>query len=64
MIFTILIILRKILCTKNEIKLYNDLIEIGFYDVFFEKNLHEYTWWDYRINKSNLNNGARIDHFL
>ena len=55
---------KKILCTENEIKLYNDLIKIGFYDVFFEQNLHEYTWWDYRINKSNLNNGARIDHFF
>ena len=55
---------KKILCTKNEIKLYKDLIEIGFYDVFYEKRLHEYTWWDYRINKSNLNNGARIDHFF
>ena len=28
---------KKILCTKNEIKLYNDLIEIGFYDVFLNK---------------------------
>ena len=37
MIFIILIILKKILCTKNEIKLYKDLIKIGFYDVFFEK---------------------------
>ena len=55
---------KKILCTKNEIKLYKDLIEIGFYDVFYEQNFHEYTWWDYRINKSNLNNGARIDHFF
>ena len=25
---------KKILCTKKEIKLYKDLIEIGFYDVF------------------------------
>ena len=55
---------KKILCTENEIKLYKDLIEIGFYDVFDEKHLNEYTWWDYRINKSNLNNGARIDHFF
>ena len=55
---------KKILCTKNEIQLYKDLIDIGFYDVFYEKNFHEYTWWDYRINKSNLNNGARIDHFF
>ncbi|MGB0404647.1 MAG: phosphoribosylamine--glycine ligase [Fusobacterium sp.] len=50
--------------TGNEIQLYKDLIDIGFYDVFYEKNFHEYTWWDYRINKSNLNNGARIDHFF
>ena len=32
--------------------------------MFFLKKFHEYTWWDYRINKSNLNNGARIDHFF
>ena len=24
-------------CTKNEIQLYKDLINIGFYDVFYEK---------------------------
>ncbi|WP_092486221.1 exodeoxyribonuclease III [Candidatus Ichthyocystis hellenicum] len=55
-----------ILCTPEEKSCFQDIINIGFIDVFREMNPKErqYSWWDYRGGSFRQNKGARIDHIL
>jgi len=45
---------------------FRELINFGFYDIYryFNKNLQEYTFWDYMSGSWQKNKGMRIDHFL
>ena len=47
-------------------KKYQELINLGFHDVYryFNKDKYEYTFWDYMAGSWQKNNGLRIDHFL
>ena len=47
-------------------KKYRELINLGFYDVYrhYNKDLEEYTFWDYFAGSWQKNHGMRIDHFL
>ena len=47
-------------------KKYRELINLGLNDVYryFNKEKHEYTFWDYMAGAWNKNKGMRIDHFL
>ena len=43
-----------------------ELINLGFQDIYryFNKDKHEYTFWDYMAGSWQKNHGMRIDHFL
>jgi exodeoxyribonuclease-3 len=47
-------------------KKFKELINLGFQDVYryFNKDKHEYTFWDYMAGAWQKNHGMRIDHFL
>jgi len=47
-------------------KKYRELINLGFNDIYrhFNKDKHEYTFWDYFAGSWPKNYGMRIDHFL
>ena len=47
-------------------KIYRELINLGFYDVYryFNKDKQEFTFWDYMAGSWKKNHGLRIDHFL
>ena len=47
-------------------KKYRTLINLGFHDVYrhFNKDKHEYTFWDYMAGSWQKNHGMRIDHIL
>ena len=47
-------------------KKYRELINLGLNDIYryFNKEKHEYTFWDYMAGAWNKNKGMRIDHFL
>ena len=47
-------------------KKYRELINLGFHDVYrhYNKDLEEYTYWDYFAGSWQKNHGMRIDHFL
>ena len=47
-------------------KKFFELINLGFSDIYryFNKDLEEYTFWDYMAGAWQKNNGMRIDHFL
>jgi len=47
-------------------KKFREIINLGFQDVFryFNKEKHEYTFWDYMGGSWQKNYGMRIDHFL
>jgi len=47
-------------------KKFKELINLGFQDVYryFNKDKHEYTFWDYMAGAWQKNYGMRIDHFL
>ena len=47
-------------------KKFKELINLGFQDVYryFNKDKHEYTFWDYMGGAWQKNHGMRIDHFL
>ncbi|MBS0186210.1 MAG: exodeoxyribonuclease III [Proteobacteria bacterium] len=57
---------EKILCTSEERQAFHALLHLGIFDAL--RCLHPkdplYTWWDYRANSYQRNNGLRIDHFL
>ncbi|MDC1311003.1 exodeoxyribonuclease III [Burkholderiales bacterium] len=56
----------KVLCTKQERDLYEELLEIGLCDSLdeFLDDLERFTWWDYRMNAFRRKLGLRIDHIL
>ena len=47
-------------------KKFRELINLGFQDIFryFNKDIQEYTFWDYMAGSWQKNHGMRIDHFL
>ena len=47
-------------------KIYRELINLGFYDVYryLNKDKQEFTFWDYMAGSWQKNHGLRIDHFL
>ena len=47
-------------------KKFRELINLGFQDIYryFNKNIQEYTFWDYMAGAWKKNHGMRIDHFL
>ena len=47
-------------------KKFRELINLGFQDIYryFNKNIQEYTFWDYMAGSWQKNHGMRIDHFL
>ena len=47
-------------------KKFNDLIKLGFSDVYrlLNKDKQEFTFWDYMAGSWQKNHGMRIDHFL
>lgn len=56
----------RILCSKIERQLFNQLLSIGFIDAFraIHKDERSYSWFDYRGKGFEKNHGMRIDHFL
>ena len=47
-------------------KKFRELINLGFQDIYryFNKDKHEYTFWDYMAGSWQKDHGMRIDHFL
>ena len=47
-------------------KKFRELINLGFQDIYryFNKDMQEYTFWDYMAGSWQKNYGMRIDHFL
>ena len=47
-------------------KKFRELINLGFQDIYryFNKDIEEYTFWDYMSGSWQKNHGMRIDHFL
>ena len=47
-------------------KKFRELINLGFQDIYryFNKDVQEYTFWDYMAGSWQKNYGMRIDHFL
>ena len=47
-------------------KKFKELINLGFQDIYryFNKDKHDYTFWDYMAGAWQKNHGMRIDHFL
>ena len=47
-------------------KKFRELINLGFQDIYrhFNKDVQEYTFWDYMAGSWQKNRGMRIDHFL
>ena len=47
-------------------KKFRELINLGFQDIYryFNKDMQEYTFWDYMAGSLQKNQGMRIDHFL
>ena len=47
-------------------KKFRELTNLGFHDIYryFNKNIQEYTFWDYMSGSWQKNQGMRIDHFL
>ena len=47
-------------------KKFRELINLGFQDIYryFNKDVQEYTFWDYMASSWQKNRGMRIDHFL
>ena len=47
-------------------KKFRELVNMGFQDIYryFNKDKHEYTFWDYMAGSWQKNHGMRIDHFL
>lgn len=56
----------KILCSDQERKHFNDLLNLGLSDSFRLFNQPEkiFSWWDYRQLALQKNKGLRIDHLL
>ena len=57
---------NNILFTDEEKKAFHDLLDLGLYDSFrlVNRDLKQYTWWDYRNFSFKRNLGVRIDHIL
>ncbi len=57
---------ESILCSPQERAYFKELLSLGLFDAFREKNkdLNQYTWWDYRQLGFQKNRGLRIDHIL
>ena len=57
---------NQILCTPEERKSFNTLLQTGLYDALRTCHPEDplYTWWDYRAQSFQKNKGLRIDHFL
>jgi exodeoxyribonuclease-3 len=57
---------EKILCTTEERKAFNTILDLGFQDSF--RLLHDqegyFSWWDYRMNQFARGMGLRIDLIL
>ncbi|HHO52513.1 MAG TPA: exodeoxyribonuclease III [Deltaproteobacteria bacterium] len=56
----------RLLCTDEERRALQELLDWGLFDSFRERNLFEsaFTWWDYRRMGFSRNQGLRIDHVL
>lgn len=57
---------NKILCSPQERRWYQSLLDLGLYDAIRTLSPDEpnFTWWDYRMNGFRRNLGLRIDHIL
>lgn len=57
---------NNIMFTSAERKICNDIISIGYKDVFRERNpsSKEYSWWSYAFECRKRNIGWRIDYFF
>lgn len=57
---------EKILCTTQERHAFQSFLHSGMFDALRSTHPDDslYTWWDYRANAFQRNNGLRIDHFL
>lgn len=53
----------KILCSKKERELLQQILSLGLIDSFRQINQEkqQFSWWDYRMNSYKRNNGMRID---
>lgn len=56
----------QILCSPQERAAFNELLGLGFHDIYRHINPDEqaFSWWDYRLNAFKRNLGLRIDHIL
>ena len=56
----------KVLCSKQERDLYQELLNSGLCDSLdeFLDGSERFTWWDYRMNAFRRKLGLRIDHIL
>ena len=56
----------KILCSRPERENFQNLIQLGLFDIFrhFEQPEKSFSWWDYRAASFRRNRGLRIDHIL
>ena len=56
----------KILCSAEERKALQNILDIGFGDTFrfFDQEEHSFSWWDYRGGGFQRNLGLRIDLIL
>lgn len=57
---------EKILCSSNERKALQAIIDLGFVDTFrlFDQEEKTFSWWDYRAAGFRRNHGLRIDLIL
>ena len=57
---------EKILCSSNERKALQAIIDLGFVDTFrlFDQEEKTFSWWDYRAAGFRQNHGLRIDLIL
>jgi exodeoxyribonuclease-3 len=57
---------NQILCSPQERKAWQEIINLGLYDSFriFNSQAGEFTWWDYRNFAFKRKMGLRIDHIL
>lgn len=57
---------NKILCSDAERGAFNRILDLGLADSFRLKaqEAHSFSWWDYRNNGFERNEGLRIDHLL
>lgn len=56
----------KTLCSTKEREAFQKILSLGFVDALtlYSTSTPLYTWWDYRNQQFELNEGLRIDHFL